>query len=396
MTRRERLTAIFRGDVPDRPAVRLWGARPGQELLHPAYGPVRDAAMRQTDLVLGAGAPFDLHWGADPPPIRTEDRGAGSDEWVERVTHVETPAGPLRSVYRASTVGRPGYTVEHMVKEPRDLKKLLSVPFVPHPFDASYYGAAEREVGERGITIFSLPHAMYGLQMLVGSENFALWSRECRGELMEVVAEYSRRVLEHAKRALAAGIRGVFGWVGPELCIPPLMSVRDFDEFVAAFDRPIIDAIHDAGGRVWVHCHGRMGPVLERFVEMGVDVLNPIEPPPMGDVTLQEAFRRVGDRMGLEGDIETHDLMIMPPDRFRELVVATLECGRGRRFILCPTSGYMEDPQPSDRLIQNLLIFVNEGVAHARRMAAGSARGRPSAWRERTWLPASRRTHHAH
>ena len=36
MTRRERLTSIFRGETPDRSAVKLWGAAPGQACRHPA------------------------------------------------------------------------------------------------------------------------------------------------------------------------------------------------------------------------------------------------------------------------------------------------------------------------------------------------------------------------
>jgi hypothetical protein len=110
-----------------------------------------------------------------------------------------------------------------------------------------------------------------------------------------------------------------------------------------------------------------MGPVLERFVKMGVDVLNPIEPPPMGDITLPEAFARVGDRMGLEGTIETHDLMTSTPEHIRALVREAMAAGKGRRFILGPCSGYMETPQPSDGYIQNLLAYLDEA---ARRVAS--------------------------
>jgi uroporphyrinogen-III decarboxylase len=129
----------------------------------------------------------------------------------------------------------------------------------------------------------------------------------------------------------------------------------------------VIDAVHEGGSHVWVHCHGRMGPVLERFADMGVDVLNPLEPPPMGDVTLRESFDRLDGRMGIEGNIETHDIMRMEPEKFRRLVAETVEAGRGERFILCPSSGYMENPQPTDRQIQNLLTFVHYGVECAQR-----------------------------
>ena len=369
MTKRERLTAIFRGQIPDRPAIRLWGVHPEQKLLHPAFGPVRDTACETLDLMHSAGSPLDLHWGAEPPPMENEQRETGSPDWVDHVRRIKTPAGMLQSVYRGSTRGHPGYQMEHLVKEPEDLEKLLSVPFVPHPFDPEPWRAKEKELGDGGITMFGLPHAMYGLQTLVGSENFAIWSIEHRDEMVRVMEEYARRILQHVRRALEAGIRGVYGWVGPELCIPPLMSPKDFDEFVTLFDEPIIAEIHNGDGRVWVHSHGGMDAVLERFMEMGVDVLNPLEPPPMGDVTLQEAFERIGDRMGIDGNIETHDFMTMRADRFRQLVRDTLECGRGRRLILCGSSGYMENPEPGELFIENLMFYVTDGVACADSMA---------------------------
>ena len=248
---------------------------------------------------------------------------------------------------------------------------MLSSPYVPNPFNAASFFAKEKEVGERGLTMFGLPHAMYALQQFTGSENFAIWSIECREELLEVVGEYGRRILEHIKLALAAGIRGVYGWVGPEVCIPPLMSPRDFDDFILPFDKAICDLIHEGGGYNWVHCHGGMQPVIERFVEMGADVLNPVEPPPMGDVTLEEAFDMVGNRMGIEGNIENHEFWVSSPERVAEIVREALEAGRGRRLILCSCSGYMEDPEPPARFIENLLVYINEGLHHAERMAKG-------------------------
>ncbi len=349
--------------MPDRPAVRLWGVQPGQQLLHPAYEPVYRMAMESTDLMVAARTPFNLYWGCTRQAIvETSEQPTDSAEWVDVATYVHTPTGTLRSVFRKSTAGKPGYEREQLLKEPGDIKNILALPYQAYPFRADSFHAIEREVGERGLAIFGLDHAMYGLHRLIGSGNFALWSIECRGLLLEAIEVFSRRIQEHAARAFDAGLQPVFGWVGPELCIPPLMSPRDFQDFVFQFDRPLIEMIHERGGYVWVHCHGKMGPVLQRFVEMGVDVLNPVEPPPMGDITLEEAFARVGGRMGLEGNIEVHELMTSPRERISELVHEAIEAGRGRRFILCPCSGYMEWPEPGARLIENLVTFIREGV----------------------------------
>lgn len=367
MTSRERLTRIFQGKLPDRPAVKLWRVQPNQKVLHPAYEPVYRMAMECTDLMVEASSPFDLHWGCTGEEIsKNTEVPTDSDEWIDVVTQVHTPEGTLRSIFRKSTVGNPGYRMEYLLKEPGDIKKILIVPYRPYPFCTDSFHSMERAIGDRGLTMFGLDHAMSGLQHLIGSENFALWSIDCRGLLLEAIEVFSQRIREHVIRAFETGLQPVFAWVGPEVCIPPLMSPNDFEHFVFRFDKALIDLIHERGGYVWVHCHGKMGPVLERFVEMGVDVLNPIEPPPMGDMTLAEAFTRVGDRMGLEGNIETHELMTATQKRICDLIHEAIEAGNGRRFILCPSSGYMEWPYPQDRLIENLLTFIKEGVRCAK------------------------------
>lgn len=372
MTRHERLMTIFRGGIPDRPAVKLWNADFDSELLHPAFRPIRDAAIELSDLFITARSPFSLNYGRRHDQVlRLEIRPSDSPDWVDHVYTVATPgvdgsAGrTLRSVHVVSTRGHPGYCREHLLKEPQDIWHLLAIPYEPLPFDPRPYHEMVRRLGDAGVAAFGLDHAMYGLQRLIGSENFALWSVECGDLLLEAIEEYARRLRDEVKRVFAAGIRPVFAWVGPELCIPPLMSPADFDRYVFPQDKALIDLIHDGGGYAWVHSHGKMSPVIERFAAMGVDVLNPIEPPPMGDVTLAQAFAMVGDRMGLEGNIETHDLMTAEPERVRELIHEALDVGRGRRHILCPSSGYMEDPEPSPRLIENFLFYVKEGVRYA-------------------------------
>ena len=362
LTNRERYELIFKGEIPDRPAVKLWGLEPEQALLHPAYEPVYKKGMELTDIMPASDSPFDLFCGCAKEDItQVTEEPAGSDEWVNVVTVINTPAGSLKSIFAKSTLGNPGYDKEYLIKEPDDLEKLLSAPYRPYPFSDKEFLKKEHIIGGRGKTKFRLDNPVYGIHRLMGSELFALWSIEYRDLLLNVMKTFSRRIHEHAKHALEAGIN-LISWVGPEVCIPPLMSPVDFEDFVLSFDKPLIDLIHDSGGYVWVHCHGKMGPVIERFADMGVDVLNPVEPPPMGDITLPEAFERIGDRMGLEGNIETHDIMTAPREKMIALIHEALEVGRDRRFILCPSSGYMEWPEPAERLIENLLIFITEGV----------------------------------
>lgn len=252
--------------------------------------------------------------------------------------------------------------MEYAVKEPGDLKKLLSVPYTPYPFDPSPYWENRKRLGDRGVVNIRLDQAGYALQRLVGSENLAFFSLDCRELLLEVLKTFSQRIRELARTVIEGGIRGPFAWVGPELFIPPLLSPQDFEDFVYAVDHSLCDDIHNAGGRVWIHCHGKVSQFIERFINMGVDILNPLEPPKNGDIRMEETAKKFRGRIGLEGNIEIQEILQAEPDRLRLLIEDCVRAGnQSGRFLLCPSAGYMEYPFPSERYIRNLQIYLQHG-----------------------------------
>jgi len=162
---------------------------------------------------------------------------------------------------------------------------------------------------------------------------------------------------------IAQGVGPLFGYVGPELCIPPLQSPRDFEAWVVGPDREINDTIRAAGGVALVHCHGRMGPVLEGFVRMHASALHPIEPPPMGDTTLGEAKARIGNDLCIVGNVQEHDIETMPNPRFRQLVAETVRIGKpGGRFILSPTATPFGWPTMSNLARANWITMLEVGL----------------------------------
>lgn len=369
MNGRERLEAIFANREIDRPALKLWGFCPGQPLIDEAYEPVYELAARTTDYMLTGSSEYDLHLGNAAPKLAETMTAPGpSPEWEDAETVWHTPMGDLKSVYRTSTKGLPGYELEHFVKTARDIEALMSVPYEPYPLDMAGFVESDGRAGERGLCMYGLGNAMYCLQMVMGPERFALMSIESRDLLHEAIGEYSRRILFEVKRVFDAGYKPVFSWVGPETCIPPLMSPHDFEEFVMRYDKPLCEYIHERGGHVWVHCHNKVGKFISRFIEMGVDVLNPLEPPPMGDVNLADVVAKHGNAIGLEGNIETHDLWSAEKGKIEDLVEAAVaEGAKSGRFILCPSAGYMEFTNPTERYIDNLMTYLNFGFKQVER-----------------------------
>ena len=370
LTSPERLMRIFRGEEIDRPALKLWGAAAdvGWQL-HEAYRPVSELAAKTTDLFVGAGGfGLNLLTGADNR-MKIDSRKAetGDPLWVDRHTVLHTPKGDLEMVRRESVILEPGYDMEHYVKDEEDIEKLLSVPYTPPDgMKKENYDKAVSAVGDRGIAMIDLPHAAYFVHQMMGSETLAYLSVDARELVDEAVSVYAKRLYDHVKRILDTGIEHpVFGWCGPELFLPPLLSPRDFDDFVYKYDKPICDMIHERGGYVWVHSHGKVRHFIERFIEMGVDVLNPLEPETAnnGDVDLEEVSGTFGGRIGLEGNIEIQEILLSPKERIADLIDRCVEAGRkSGRFILCPSAGYMEYARPTERYIENLLFYLRYGL----------------------------------
>jgi uroporphyrinogen-III decarboxylase len=364
MTSRERLLAAFHSQPVDRVPVKVWGASPWREVWHPGFQPIMDAALERTDLAvqwsMDAGYYLTSPAAVD---MRVEDRPSSHEDYLERHVTVCTPRGDLLSVVAYSPVHKPGRTIKYAIETVEDAHKFLSIPYVRMEPDLAEYFQRQKELGERGILIVQLDvEPIYAVQKLMGSETLAFWLLEERELVREMVERLAERMIDRVDYLLSHGAGPVFGYVGPELCIPPLARPEDFQEFVVDVDRRFTTLIKEAGGLLWVHCHGKMRRVLQGFMDIGVDCLNPIEPPPLGDVTLRQAREIVGRRLCLEGNLESDDLYRAPASRIRELVAQAVEEGRGGGLILCPSSGFMEWPTPRDRLVENYITYIDAAL----------------------------------
>ncbi len=363
LSSRERLRRVFGCQPTDRMPIRLWGVDPMFPYGSPTWEPLYEMTERYQLDIIRSWAPAAEE--RDQPVVHStsERRESGRPHLWEIETVLQTPAGPLTQIHCQPKDGGPGYVTKHYLDTVEDARRWLSIPQPAPQFRVDSYFDLEKKSGDRALLMVGLAEPMYSVQAMMGSETFGYWLMDERPLLHELVDRAYAGIEATAKRFLAHGVGDTYGWVGPELCIPPLASVRDFREFVFEYDRRIIDLVHDAGKTVWIHCHGDMSPVLEEFVAMGVDCLNPIEPPPIGKITLAQAKQRVAGRMCLEGGIEDGDFHLKQPDemaRITEDVVAQGKPGGG--FILCPSSSPNTSPSLNDLQIANYRAFVETGI----------------------------------
>lgn len=365
LTSKERILRIFQNKETDRPALKLWGAgiHGDYNLLNPAYQPVSKLAWEISDLFLGVGFRFNPFCGIyEEEYFETWTVDTNKPFWKEKHIVYHTPKGDLHTMKMVSTIGEPGYIMEYLLKEPEDMEKVLSMKYAPYPIDRTHFDRCVGMLGDRGVVMPAIAHAGYVVQDSMGSETLAYFSVDCREELQHLIDVIAQRILEHTTDILDAGINAPFNWVGPEVFLPPLMSPADFQDFVFTPDKPICDLIHDRGSYVWVHSHGKVAEFIDSFIDMGVDVLNPLEPPKNGDIHLGNIIAQYGNRIGWEGNIEIQDLLLSAPEQVRHLIDECVEYGsRSGRFILCPSAGFNEYVYPTQQYIDNLMLYLNYG-----------------------------------
>ncbi len=112
-------------------------------------------------------------------------------------------------------------------------------------------------------------------------------------------------------------------------------------------------AIHPAM-KVWYHSDGDISEIMDDLIEIGVDILNPLQPECMDVPALK---RRYGDRVTFDGAIGTQSVMPFgtPDDVRRTVRDAKRELGGDGALILSPT--HVLEPEVP---IENILAFLEE------------------------------------
>jgi uroporphyrinogen-III decarboxylase len=144
--------------------------------------------------------------------------------------------------------------------------------------------------------------------------------------------------LTAAERLVRMGVDMI--WIGDDvgtqrgMLISPAHWRRFLKPRMAAFISRLKDLNREL--RIAYHSDGCIYPIIPELIDIGVDVLNPVQPACMDPELLQ---RRYGDRLCFWGSLdEQKTLPFGTPDDVRNEVLSRIETlGRGGGLILGPT-----------------------------------------------------------
>lgn len=368
MTSRERLWAVLNHQEPDR--VPIWMLFPRERYgtyvdVHtlPSYARITPVVWERTDWLDRRNLPTPRFYTA-ATEIDTQVETVGDYTVTRSVLH--TPLGNLTGEHWQDSKNASGARVEHHCKDISDLDKILSIPYEPVQPDLTAFRQAAGKLGDAGLMMVNIGMPVSAAYGVAHPQDFSLWTLTELDALVWFTKVMFERQYAFLKKALGAGAGPVFFAVGSEFVAPPMCSPKAFDALIAPFDGPIFELIHRHGGRVIVHHHGRISAILERIADTGADGIHPIEEPPIGDCTLAEAKRRIGDHVCLVGSVQYDDFERLTPDEMEELVRRQIrDAAAGGGMILASTAGpYAAELTPRHQ--ENVLRLIEAGLKWGR------------------------------
>lgn len=129
------------------------------------------------------------------------------------------------------------------------------------------------------------------LWSLRGMENaltdFYLYPDEVH-RLFYKLTDFYCRVMERAKYELHAD--GVFTSDDIGTQTGPFFSLDIFEEFFKPYYKRLFDKAHSLGMHFWLHTCGNIEPFIPTFIEIGLDVLHPIQKYTMNEVDIAKKY----------------------------------------------------------------------------------------------------------
>lgn len=356
----ERVLAAIAGRPTDRLPMITYNCHPFSGSPHtgdPGYAPVLEA-IRSTEWACLCKVDAKRKPEAQ---VRTESRREVDSTVVTSIW--ETPRGPLSRVTRTPD-GQPGMCIKHFIATEADLERYLSIPYTAPQWDVGAPLALAREGRGKALAYLAYPDPFGEVSELFDQEDFLIRAATDLPTLRRLHDFRFERDLADLQALLDAvgphGDRILFYTIGPERATPPLMAPRFFDLLVTAYQKRLVSLLHERGHKASLHCHGRVRSVLPHVVQCGFDVLEPIEPPPQGDIGLEELLRDWSPSIALMGYVQDQDLHTGTPEQVRAMVRETARIARGKgRYIASPTCTPYSHP-PAARYVENYLALLEE------------------------------------
>ena len=204
-------------------------------------------------------------------------------------------------------------------------------------------------MGNMQCTVWEKAWNMRGMEVLM--TDMAL-NEELADYHLDRVTQIS---VAQARNFALAGVDGLY--LGDDIGMQRalMFSLEMYRRFLKPRLKQVIDAAKNIRPDIIViyHSCGYAKPFIEDLIEVGVDVLNPVQPECM---SFEELFTAYGDRLSFFGTLGTQTLMPFgTPEQVRETVNRNLDFAGPRGGLLVSPTHILEPEVP----VENIVAFID-------------------------------------
>ncbi len=331
MTGRGRLMAAFHGGSPDTvpfsPNLYYWfynhytnGTMPDE----------LDGACHPLDALRALGADVLARWDTQHATRELYREGEFYDEFAGnsryertlvtafniypphrnlRCRRFVTPHGALTHTWTLSEHAGADFESEYWWK---DWSEYRSVRFLletrDYEWDRELFRNWAERVGTDGLVMVHLTQSpLKTFFWLAGPQKASLFLADYPEEMKELAAIHERKALALLEQIVDDDLAQVF--ISLDNVDSDLYSPRFYRDYCDSFFRRAAEIVHNRGKIFLVHACGRTRVLMPLVGQSGIDCLEGITPPPLGNVPLDEARRMSGcDRFVVNGGMDTPHL----------------------------------------------------------------------------------------
>ncbi len=277
-----------------------------------------------------------------PPNSTVQREYPGTDGKIYREMVSTIGSSQFKEVQAVQVGSGHSWEIEPLCKTVDDAWRLLDIDWEGYAAQEEDFFELQQQLGDRGLMWVTVPSPIQTVCRLFDPSEFLILCRTDEQLIQRLMEVCAKRIHGNLQTLLEHGVGPIIRFGGAEHATPPLMSPDDFDWLVVHFDTPLVNLCKQHGRMVAYHCHGNITHALKRFVQMGVDMTDPVETSPDGDLTLREAREIAGDQITLIGNIQMRDIAQAPPLWIRESVKKIIQEAGPNRLIISTTGTPLE------------------------------------------------------
>jgi uroporphyrinogen decarboxylase len=355
MTHKERLLTAINHEEPDRVPICAWYTPEAERTVLRHLGVESD----QTETYKAVGGPlpilmdhdFLISWVGpctgyylNPAEEYTDEWGIGW-KWVEYAaggSYTEMVRHPLEDIVDPSEFSMPDFTQEDRYGGARQL--------------VAQYGNEYGIMGGCACTLFELAWYLRGMEKV-------LMDMVTNKDFMNAYLDKLMNWIDEAgTRMVGLGVDII--WIGDDFGAQDrmLISPQLFREFFKPRYARLFSKWKAINPEVKIafHSDGNIYPIIPDLIEVGLDILNPVQPKSMDPARLKESY---GDHLTFWGTVDIQEVLPFgtPEDVANEVKLRIRSAGKGGGLILAPAHNIQAQVP-----LQNILAFYETAKTYGR------------------------------